>query len=613
MKNGIASRTTSVLAAVIAFAATANAAVIFGAIASASPDPAADCAASFDRFMWVELIGFDNTSRDYGVDVFLTRLPMKPQAVSLLLVDSRLFEEYHGLAEDYPLPPGACAYGARPFNEDRNRQAWSAYQLRGLVGELKRNGVRAYASFFEWGRRDITAEGADGKPYVETFIRTTTAFLRDFGFDGLHAADGYGHPRKSLAARGLSVESCREESGKWADFWMKAATAFKQSGLDVYINTCWTRDPYEALVRYGVDYRLLANAPIDGFIVESSAACLSMEGWNWTPESPLDKCVAMAMRLKASVPGKKLLLLHCIKDGNEQYNALRHAPAKAAAEALALGCLRYGDKPVFDGVMACLADGISRDEWAQLHRTWSLAFSDSPMKPEGCRAVWCDAALDNEVDAVGMGHASSSTLLSALVARGAPIGGIVSVDEVLGDKSMPLLILNPGSFPKETLEALCERKAAVVMMGDGVDHFDVPPVDAEPKNWLYPLRESRPAADAIDRAARELANASAVALEGTGEGFALSSFLRPDGTRLVVARNNRDVYGESSVRMSGSCGAVTALTDDPSLPVRTVSCPDGTRFSVKIPPGGAVVLSAASSASLDESGAGPAGPRPGQR
>jgi len=223
-------------------------------------------------FLWVELIGFDNTSRDYGVDAFLSRLPMKPQAVSLLLVDSRLFEGHRGLTEDYPLPPEACAYGARPFNEERSRQAWSAYQLRDLVAELKRNGVRVYASFFEWGRHDITAEGADGKPYVDTFIRTTMAFLRDFGFDGLHGADGYGHPRKSLAARGLTVDSCRKEAEKWTQFWMKSATAFKQSGFDVYLNTCWTRDPYEALVRYGVDYRLLAKAPIDGFRVESSAA-----------------------------------------------------------------------------------------------------------------------------------------------------------------------------------------------------------------------------------------------------------------------------------------------------------------------------------------------------
>ena len=543
-------------------------------------------------FLWVELIGFDNTSRDYGVDAFLSRLPMKPQAVSLLLVDSRLFEGHRGLTEDYPLPPEACAYGARPFNEERSRQAWSAYQLRDLVAELKRNGVRVYASFFEWGRHDITAEGADGKPYVDTFIRTTMAFLRDFGFDGLHGADGYGHPRKSLAARGLTVDSCRKEAEKWTQFWMKSATAFKQSGFDVYLNTCWTRDPYEALVRYGVDYRLLAKAPIDGFIVESSAACLSMEGWCWTPESPLDKCVAMAMRLKASVPDKRLLLLHCIKDGNEQYNALRHAPAKAAAEALAMGCLRYGDKPVFDGVMACLADGISREEWAQLHRTWSLAFSGLPMKPEGCRVVWCDAALDNEVDAVGKGRASSSTLLSALVARGAPIGGIVSVDAALRDENLPLLIVNPACFPKKTLAELCARKGNVVLLGDGVDSFAVPPVGEEPKNWLYPLRESRPAGEAIDRAVRELAEASAVALDGTGTDCALSSFLRPDGTRLVVVRNNRDVYEKASVRVTGSCGAITALTGDPSLPVRPEPWSKGMKFKVKIPPAGIVMLSA---------------------
>ena len=544
----------------------------------------------FDRFLWVELIGFDNTSRDYGVEAFLSRMPDKPQAVSLLLVESELFEGYKGLSRDYPLPPKACAYGARPFNEERRRQEWSAYQLRDLVAELKRKGIRVYASFFEWGKRDITAAGADGKPYVDTFIRTTTAFLRDFGFDGLHGADGYGHPRRSLKARGLTTASCRTEAAKWAHFWMQAATAFKRSGFDVYLNTCWTRDPYEALVRYGVDYRLLAKAPIDGFIVESSAACLSMEGWNWTPESPLDKCVAMAMRLKAAVPGKRLLLLHCIKDGNEQYNALRHAPMKADAEALAMGCLRYGDQPVFDGVMACLADGIRKDEWAHLHGIWSLAFSGRPMKPDGCRVVWCDAALDNEVEAVGEGCASSSTLLSALIARGAPIGGAVAVDEAIRDGNMPLLILNPACFPKQTLAKLCARKGTVVLFGRGNDSFVTPPSGEEPKNWLYPLQESRPSDDAVGRTVRELSQVAAVALDGSNPSCALSSFVRTDGTRLVLVRNNRDVYAEASVNVKGACGAITSLTADPSLPVRPKSCPEGTRFKVKVPPGGAVAL-----------------------
>ena len=135
-----------------------------------------------------------------------------------------------------------------------------------------------------------------------------------------------------------------------------------------------------------------------------------------------------------------------------------------------------------------------------------------------------------------------------------------------------------------------ERKGTVVLFGRGSDSFVTPPSGEEPKNWLYPLQESRPSDDAVWRTVRKLSHASAVALDGSDPSCALSSFVRTDGTRLVLVRNNRDVYAEASVSMRGAFGAITSLTADPSLPVRPESCPEGTRFKVKVPPGGAVAL-----------------------
>ena len=48
------------------------------------------------KFLWTELIAFDNTLPDYGVGEFLLRSKFKPDAVSLLLVDSSLFENHKG-------------------------------------------------------------------------------------------------------------------------------------------------------------------------------------------------------------------------------------------------------------------------------------------------------------------------------------------------------------------------------------------------------------------------------------------------------------------------------------------------------------------------------------
>ena len=46
---------------------------------------------AYTFFVWVELIGFDNAKPDFGVDEYLDRMAMKPQAVSLLLDNDGLF------------------------------------------------------------------------------------------------------------------------------------------------------------------------------------------------------------------------------------------------------------------------------------------------------------------------------------------------------------------------------------------------------------------------------------------------------------------------------------------------------------------------------------------
>ena len=143
-------------------------------------------------FLWVELIGFDNTQGDYGVGEYLGRMVRKPDAVSLMLDDDRLFRTYKGFSPDEKLLPGNCAYGARPYNAERRRQEWTMGQLKGLVAELRKNGVQAFSSFFCW---------YDVMPKDDTemagIAKTLAAFVGDLGFDGFHGADGYAPPPKT--------------------------------------------------------------------------------------------------------------------------------------------------------------------------------------------------------------------------------------------------------------------------------------------------------------------------------------------------------------------------------------------------------------------------------
>ena len=366
-------------------------------------------------FVWVELIGFDNAKPDFGVGDYLNRMAVKPQMVSLLLDNDGLFLSHaKGLPADFAFPPNVAAYGGRPFNRERRRQTWTAFQLKGLVAELKRHNVEVFASFFAREQYPVSAERA------KVVSGKLAAFLSDYGFNGLHGSDGYAPPRYLLpeCADADRPRIARETAVQYAENWRTIVAALKPHGLKCWINTCWTRDSFETLYRYGVDYRLLAKTGIDGFIVESSAATQSIHGWDYEESSPVDRSTEMLMRLKACVPEMPLVLLHGINDGTEQWSALRHDPARTASEALALGSVFYGEKRALDGVLACLGDGLTHEEWAALSKTWKLAFTPA-QGPIGARVVWSDRAFDAEFDACTVSRdASSNTLLYDVSVKG---------------------------------------------------------------------------------------------------------------------------------------------------------------------------------------------------
>ena len=528
-------------------------------------------------FLWVELIGFDNAKSDYGVGEYLGRMVRKPEVVSLMLDDDRLFRTYRRFSPDEKLLPGNCAYGARPYNSERRRQEWTMGQLKGLAAELRKNGVQVFASFFCW--QDVMPkDDAEMKEVTESL----SAFVEDLGFDGFHGADGYAPPRYLLpsCADADRARIARERAGRYAANWRTIAGALKAKGKKVWVNTCWTLDPYEALYRYGVDYRLLAKTGIDGFIVESSAAAREMLGWNFTKAPAIDKSTAMLMRLKAAVPDMPLVLLHGINDGNEQWSALRHTPSLTRSEALALGTLFRGDKRILDGYLACLADGIRAEEWRELDKAWTLPFA-AAKAPLGARVVWSDAAFDREFDDCTVSHdASSYTLLYELLAHGAPLSGIVSVQEALSDQSYPIVLLNPGFFPKEELNALRNRKTRVNEIGRDArsrspvtyvrrkDESEFPGMpETDSCYWKRPLSENMPPevffrheADAIQESMPFVCREPDMHFWG---------FEMADGRLAVFVRNEGDVYGDVLIRMKGCISDVRVHTDFPSLPVKT--------------------------------------------
>jgi len=172
---------------------------------------------------WCALIGFDRDAEDKGVGAFLARTgEVKPTAISLFLFHPDIILQHEGMAAERVLPPDNCSYYASARNDERERQAWTNYDLRTLVGELHKHGVEAYLAvmglnlnnrfhrewitdhpelhyvFGEGGNRgyDFTKNFADGGSFADFFIGKLREALDDYGFDGFQAADyfsPYGH------------------------------------------------------------------------------------------------------------------------------------------------------------------------------------------------------------------------------------------------------------------------------------------------------------------------------------------------------------------------------------------------------------------------------------
>ncbi len=151
----------------------------------------------------------------------------------------------------------------------------------------------------------------DSTYYEDFFIRQLRSVLKDYGLDGFHGADGYAHPRIPVYNGDFSGDMIEQfmrntnitvpnntipkradwilkyAGGQWRDFyawrqqrfWEKTVNMLNSINRSLIFNTAWTRYPFEAKYRYGIDCLLLMEVGVDKFIVEVPAAVVELEGW----------------------------------------------------------------------------------------------------------------------------------------------------------------------------------------------------------------------------------------------------------------------------------------------------------------------------------------------
>ncbi len=182
---------------------------------------------NFINTTWIELIGFERTSPDYGVGDYINKLGFVPDCVSYHLTSIDFVNDFQGLEQEYELPIFACSYFGHTHNDDRERQPWTNHDLLGLTKELQARGIKVYASFFDLeaepglpGKvsfatrhpelRGVDRTGteqpfifmlkrfADKSSYGEYLLEKLLQVVTGYGWDGIQLADGISSPRLSL-------------------------------------------------------------------------------------------------------------------------------------------------------------------------------------------------------------------------------------------------------------------------------------------------------------------------------------------------------------------------------------------------------------------------------
>lgn len=485
----------------------------------------------FQEYVWIELIGFDNEAEDHGVPQLLETMGFKPKAFLFLVTSIDFLHEHKGMDEEYVLNPYFCSYAGHEYNDERPRQKWTNYQLKGLVETLRTYGIQSCISMFDMlapgsqfakahpevlrvdcvngklhtsGCVYATKQFADGTWYEDYMLESTVKMLGDFGFDGIHIADGLCRPRlpiqtadysdDMLEQAGITVpEGCdrskyiaENHRRQWVDFctkrWMsfltKVITGIHDAGFLVTVNNAWQKDPMEAMYRYGVDYNILATLPIEGIVIENGAptnAILDDDANAGYVQSYEDRKLVhhylrAALMMEAACFDRRIPMrpLYPVRDTLEQYDVLHHMPTALPRHSAAIFNAYYWNKdgsfaPVISGNTYCLGDGLSFDNWRFLRLCSDNAYIPNVVEARGATVVWSQERTYREIDALISSRTWSSTKwVAELTRRGAAITKVARVDCLDGVKG-DILVPNPQLMPEEELEMVKAYKGGEII------------------------------------------------------------------------------------------------------------------------------------------------------
>lgn len=623
------------------------------------------------KHVWIELIAFDVEAPDLGVAAVIEGMGDRPERLSLLLYSAEFLHAHDdlgaGLLPRECTSYHAREWSVRGPRQDwtradlrrlvlilRERGIDTYFAVFDMFTYDAGGGTIAHSA---WARRHpemhlVDDEGntrggllnplkrlADGRLYQEYIAERVAAVISYYGFAGFHGADGYSSGRLPLwrvdfsdevitqfgdrtgirlgdlapseraetIRRSYRREWIRFHAERWNELWAAICTAVHPLGARVMLNNAWTRDPLEALYRYGVDYRGLVAAGVDGFVLETVVAAVELlEGPPALP--PLPGQLATVLLMSATLPRTPLSALLSVRDTLEEWDVIRVAPAMHERDVRELTAMRTSDeggaRPCVDAGLYCLSDGLDRRDWDWMDEVRRSAGPTLPPGRASITLVYDPDVIDTELDALIDGRAAHThALLAALLRAGVDVAGVVAPAHVAAVPGM-LLLLNPENYPDDVRAAVLDRPDGAVVLGRGpaADTWDlairrggrivsassvpaargVPDAPEGHDSWVYELEMVMPP----DELLAEVVAAVRGPVDALPPGVMSRERGSLDDELLVTFRNSTPWFQRVSYDAPGVISSATRLPGVSATPPGV----QGSEVTTRVPPRGVATV-----------------------
>ncbi len=353
----------------------------------------------------------------------------------------------------------------------------------------------------------------DGTLYEDFFIDKLTQTLSDYGMDGVHLGDAFAPLSEGLALGDYStdmVEQFAEHTGiaipdyisatmgdesddaiskrqkwiwyslreewirfydwRWTKFYEKLCPAVHAIGCEVSNLGMYISDNLRSMYSMGTDARHITDAGVDFItpnILPTSVRMNDVSGrCTHYGHSLFHRFMTMIPALKAHAPDARLFHMLGIRDEEEEWDVLYHAPNEFERDLFTAMAYHLVKK---DGVERCISnhfltigDSINKSDWNKVNKFMTAAYSLKPTQIVSPVLYWSDTANDAMLTKHIETRRASATMLQGLIQEeGAYCGGAVRSEDIDAFDGV-LFVPTFDLISDKERQELIDKKRAVV-------------------------------------------------------------------------------------------------------------------------------------------------------